>query len=554
MPAYFTLLRHGRPIEQFTLPAGEHIIGRDPGGALTIPDPSVSRQHAEISVAADDSVTLRDLDSSNGIKINGVPRKSGPLHASDHIHIGKAELVYSPTPPPRAGPSQKLGLDTAVDQHLTQRQSLRLPDARPERHLAAFYHLSAWVTEGVEEEQGLQRWLELLGESLRAHTIHFYDPKGKLAHVHSPEGPKPKIKFASYLLERFAALPEATAYAPRELDRFQQRLGNFHYIVAPLRLARDNQPENTSPCAVAVAIRPAEWEPFATDDRVLMQSACQMWLNAIRRASEVHQLKTENTQLRKRAKSTSDDGLLGSSSTLEKLRAHIARVAKTKATVLISGETGSGKEVVAGDVHQHSPRAAQSFIKINCGAIPDGLIESELFGHVKGAFTDARSDRQGKFTLADGGTLFLDEIGELPLTAQTKLLRVLEEGLVEPLGSEKPRKIDVRVIAATNRDLSAEVTARRFREDLFYRLNVVAIKIPPLRDHVGDLPELAQHFLDAFCTESGLAELTLAAPALKALQKRDWPGNVRELRNVIQRLAIEATGPTITAADVKTLD
>ncbi len=547
MSHQLSLLRHKRAIHVYTLDDGTHTIGRHQDCGIVVADSSVSRQHAELTVEGD-SVHVRDLDSRNGIKINGVPRKTARLQEGDRLHVGNAELGFSTRPQPAARTGLGLALENEVRQNQTQKSALRLPDARPERHLAAFYHLTSWVTDGVEEAEGLPHWLELLGESLRAHTVHFYDPKGKLSKVHTPEGPKPRIKFAPYLLERFVALHEATAYAPRELDRYQQRLGQYHYLVAPLKLVGTG-PEISS-CPVVAIMRPSDWEPFSVDDRVLLQSAVQLWLKSVNRAAEVHHLRDENKKLKQKSGQASGDGLIGSGPAVANLRQRLARTAATTATVLITGETGSGKEVTASALHAHSPRVDKPFIKVNCGAIPDGLIESELFGHVKGAFTDARSDRTGKFSAANGGTLFLDEIGELPLTAQTKLLRVLEEGLVEPLGSEKPRKIDVRVVAATNRDLADEVAAKRFREDLYYRLNVVTVKVPALREHPEDLPELAQHFLNTFCAENGLAELSFDSAALKALQEHDWPGNVRELRNVVQRLAIEADGAQITQADV----
>lgn len=549
--AYLTLLRHGRATERFTLAEGKLTVGRDDSAAIVVPDSSVSRQHARLKISAD-VVSLLDLDSSNGTRVNGVPRKTATLQDGDLITFGTVELRFTFAPPAAPPPGLALGMETSARLQQTRRAAIRLPDEKNERHLAAFYHLCAWVTDGVEEAEGLPRWLELICESLRAHTVHFYTPKGALAHTHTPEPPKPRVKFAPYLLEKFCALTETTAYAPRELDRFQQRLGHFHYLIAPMRVgppaSRNNEP---APCPIIAILRPAEWEPFSPEDRVLLQSACQLWLKAIQRSQAVQQLKSENTTLRAKISRTPTDGMIGSSASLKKLRTQLTRTAKTKATVLVTGETGSGKEVVAAAIHQHSPRATHPFIKLNCGAIPAGLIESELFGHVKGAFTDARSDRKGKFTLASGGTLFLDEIGELPLSAQTKLLRVLEEGMIEPVGSERPRQVDVRIVAATNRDLATEVAAQRFRADLYYRLNVITVSVPPLREHREDLPELAAHFLESFCTENGLAELRLDPAAIKVLQKHPWPGNVRELRNVVQRLALAAEGASITATDVK---
>jgi transcriptional regulator with GAF, ATPase, and Fis domain len=220
-------------------------------------------------------------------------------------------------------------------------------------------------------------------------------------------------------------------------------------------------------------------------------------------------------------------------------------------SLLLAGETGSGKEVVAHLIHEHSARPEGPFVKVNCAAIPDGLIESELFGHVKGAFTDARNDRKGKFALADQGTLFLDEIGEMPLAVQAKVLRAIENGEIEPVGSDAIIRVKVRIIAATHRDLEEMVRRKEFREDLFYRLNVMSLPIPPLREHLEDLDLLAAHFLESFCVENGLAEMSFAPEALDELKRQAWPGNVRQLRNVVQRCATSAENPLITAEDVR---
>jgi transcriptional regulator with PAS, ATPase and Fis domain len=225
------------------------------------------------------------------------------------------------------------------------------------------------------------------------------------------------------------------------------------------------------------------------------------------------------------------------------------RIAQTDSTVLLLGESGTGKELFAHAIHQLSRRAPRPFVAINCAAIPETLVENELFGHEKGAFTGADRRAPGKFELAGGGTIFLDEIAELPLAAQSKLLRVLEEKVVERLGGSAAVRADVRVIAATNRDLEAAVSAKEFREDLYYRLAVVPIRIPPLRDRGEDVMLIAEQFLDRFRRELRKPRLKLAAGALEALRRHAWPGNVRELQNVIERAAILHDGE-ITAADL----
>jgi two-component system, NtrC family, nitrogen regulation response regulator NtrX len=245
--------------------------------------------------------------------------------------------------------------------------------------------------------------------------------------------------------------------------------------------------------------------------------------------------------------------MVGSSAALDEVRALIARVGPTHARVLILGENGSGKELVARALHEASPRREGAFVEVNCAAIPSELIESELFGHMKGSFTGAFADRAGKFELADGGTLFLDEIGDMSLSAQAKVLRVLQEGMVTRIGAAKSVQVDVRVLAATNKRLEEEIAEGRFREDLFHRLNVIPIEVPPLRERLEDVPALAEHFVATLSQGAGVAPRSFTDEGLRALQRRSWPGNVRELRNAVERLLILAPGKQITAADVERL-
>jgi PAS domain S-box-containing protein len=232
--------------------------------------------------------------------------------------------------------------------------------------------------------------------------------------------------------------------------------------------------------------------------------------------------------------------ILGDSPALKKVLAQIEMVAPTNASVLILGESGTGKELVARAIHDRSPRKDAPLVRVNCASVPRELFESEFFGHVRGAFTGAIKDRVGRFELAHGGTLFLDEIGEVPLELQSKLLRVLQEGQFEKLGDDRTRTVDVRIIAATNRDLETEVKNGRFRQDLYYRLSVFPIELPPLRDRTEDIPRLAQHFLEQSARKLGVHPPRLTPAQIKELQSYDWPGNVRELQNVIERAAIRS--------------
>jgi len=232
--------------------------------------------------------------------------------------------------------------------------------------------------------------------------------------------------------------------------------------------------------------------------------------------------------------------ILGNSPALKKVLAQIEMVAPTNASVLILGESGTGKELVARAIHDRSPRKNASLVRVNCASVPRELFESEFFGHARGAFTGAVRDRVGRFELAHNGTLFLDEIGEVPLELQSKLLRVLQEGQFERVGEERTRTVDVRIIAATNRELEDEVTAGRFRQDLYYRLSVFPIDLPPLRDRGEDVPTLAQHFLEQSARKLGVAAPRLSSTQVKELQSYDWPGNVRELQNIIERAVIRS--------------
>ena len=259
----------------------------------------------------------------------------------------------------------------------------------------------------------------------------------------------------------------------------------------------------------------------------------------------------ENARLREASESRYR--MVGTSPALEAVRALIAKVGPTSARVLMTGENGTGKELVARALHDESPRASRPFIEVNCAAIPSELIESELFGHMKGSFTGAFADRAGKFEQADGGTLFLDEVGDMSLPAQAKLLRVLQEGVVTRIGGSKVIEVDVRVLAATNKDLAEEIEAGRFREDLLYRLNVVPIEVPPLRQRLEDVPALVGYFAEQVAKSAGVPGRRFSTTAVTRLQGRSWPGNIRELRNAVERALILSSGKVVQAEDIDRL-
>ncbi len=283
-------------------------------------------------------------------------------------------------------------------------------------------------------------------------------------------------------------------------------------------------------------------KPFRRDEVVLV----------LRKAEERERLARENRRLRSElAEGRGPSNLVGSSEVMQEVLRQIRKVAPQKTTVLVTGESGTGKELVARGLHELSPRAAFPFVAVNCGAIPAELIESELFGHVRGAFTDATRTKKGLLEEADGGTLFLDEIGELPLPLQVKLLRFLEDGEVRPVGDVRARRVDVRVIAATGRDLRRAAAAGQFREDLLYRLDVVGVRLPPLRERPEDIPALAGHFLARYSRlRPELPAMSLSDDAREALAAHRWPGNVRELEHALERAVVLAEGPVIREEDL----
>jgi len=271
----------------------------------------------------------------------------------------------------------------------------------------------------------------------------------------------------------------------------------------------------------------------------------------VNKALETQQLLQENQRLRQALQERLAGGrILGSSPAFLKIIHQVMQIAPVRSTVLITGESGVGKELIAEAIHNGSPRRDKPLVKVNCGALPEGLIESELFGHEKGAFTGAHQQRKGRFELADTGTIFLDEVSEMPLNTQVKLLRVLQEGEFERVGGSKTLKVDVRVVAATNQNLEEMVAAGRFRKDLFYRLNVIHLEIPPLRARREDIPLLAQYFLDKFCLENNRPPMGFTPEAMQALQQYLWPGNVRELENVVERAVALCSGASVGSDDL----
>ncbi len=367
--------------------------------------------------------------------------------------------------------------------------------------------------------------------------------------------------FLTRALKPVVGLVEAAASA----EAAQELFNRFHFDVVILDNALPGRSGVTwlqelraagATCDVILITAFADLETAITAvragacDFILKPFRLDQMMNAVQRCIERQVLSRENFVLRRTLdERTGVEGIVGQSDAIQTLRGLIRRIAPMPSTVLIQGESGTGKEVAARALHQLSPRAPRPFVAVNCAAIAAELFESELFGHVKGAFTGATDARNGLFYYAQGGTLFLDEISELPQAIQTKLLRVLEDRRVRPVGSNREVPVDVRILAATNRDLADEVSAGRFREDLFYRLDVVALRVPPLRERPQDVALLARHFMDALAVHLGIPSLPFSREVLEALSAYPWPGNARELRNFIERSLILGAFPIDSLAE-----
>ena len=319
-----------------------------------------------------------------------------------------------------------------------------------------------------------------------------------------------------------------------------------------LRAAKEIQPDTIVVLITAYASTESAIEALKLGayDYIIKPFDVEEMRIVLKNALERRQLERENTLLKRELKETSRfDDLVGESPAMEEVRAMLDRVAGTSSTVLIWGESGTGKELAARAIHRRSPRRSKQFVSINCGALPDELLESELFGHVKGSFTGAVATKKGLFEVADGGTIFLDEIGDTSPAMQIKLLRVLQEREIRRVGGTEQLEVDVRVIAATNQDLEALVREKRFREDLFYRINVIAVKMPSLREKREDIPVLANHFLAKYTRIMGKKIREISPEAMRQLMDYGWPGNVRELENVIERaVALESTDRILPAS------
>jgi transcriptional regulator with GAF, ATPase, and Fis domain len=554
-------------------------IGRSPASSVPVTDFHLSGDHAQITQIGEHYI-FRDLRSTNGSAIEREGRRI-PIDASARWEIALADgdflLLGNRNDPVRI--SVRIGDEAEEelgDRLVASRSIMDLPKVADQiegrepaealRIYKALQPLGARLEPNGVIEAIVEATFELLPRAthvailLRSETDkdRFALAVSRQRPVAGKEGATATIdpvRASRAVLRRVLADRAAvlTANAQEELSSSESIMGGqiLSMLAVPLWRGDDIigliQADNRHSAGMfherelEVALLLGAQAALATDNATLVAR--------LRIAEE--RARGENVYLKRREQKIKFDNIIGDSPAMKAVLSQLEKVIDTRATVCIEGETGTGKELIASAIHYQSSRRDKMFVAQNCAALPENLLESELFGHKRGAFTSADSDKKGLFEIADGGTLFLDEMGEMPMSLQAKLLRVLQEGTIRPVGATTEKQVDVRIICATNRDLAAEVEKGRFRQDLYYRLMVFPIKLPPLRDRREDIPELAAHFLKRYAEEYRVELPGFTQDALDALASYNWPGNIRELENEVQRLVIQAeSGHWIEVTDL----
>ena len=522
-------------------------IGRDPQNHLSVPDPSVSREHC-VLVRQGDGFIIRDLDSHNGTLVNDLPVNNQLLAHRDYITIGDTVLQFlTGDDVVFEDPAELATVSLSADTNSPLTAPLATADLHALLRVSTMLHSfhAMYRGRGSSARNRLERHLlslilEVIPASRGAILLYedsFDEPSSYSVKDQEAELPRPVAinrkmvkrvltEGCGLLVEDARQSTEGGAAGPPQA-----------LLLAPLLIRLQ-----------ACGLIYLEGTAFRETHLQLLVAIAQLASMAMENAFQLEWLEAENERLE--VELHPDHHMIGDSVPLRELQRNILRVAKTNSTVLIVGETGTGKELVARAVHQNSPRAAQLLMAVNCAALADALLESELFGYEKGAFTGAFAQKKGRLEVAAGGTVFLDEIGEMPLPLQAKLLRVLQERQMERVGGTQPIKLDIRLIAATNRNLEDEVRAGRFRQDLYYRLNVVTLKTPPLRERRVDIPVLAIQFASRFSAQCGRRISGISPEAEAYLMHYHWPGNIRELENAVERAAVLGSSDIIQLEDL----
>ncbi len=522
------------------------VVGRDAAADIVLSDGAVSRFHARFCLR-EDGWHVVDLGSSNRTFVNGDPVRESLLAPGDHIGIGDCELQFVDEIDRVTQPDAQ----TQVVRRLRS-ESHDGDELRAAGVLSALYQLSQGLSGQTQDLAIVEQGIRLLVDKLDADrgAVLLLDGDQLLCRAACSRGDQvlrgfvlSQTIYQELMQTREAVLSQDTTVDERFAAR-QSVVGEEirSILAAPIPLG------GVIAGILYLDRLQGRQGPFQTEDLYGAAVAAQFIGAAMQAGAALGGLERERETLVKTLIDTHP--IIGQSPAIERVREFIRRAAPTESTVLIRGDTGTGKELVARGLHYQSPRRGAPFAALNCAAIPESLVESELFGHEKGAFTGADHRKLGRFEAADGGTVFLDEIGELPLACQGKLLRLLEERRFERVGGTAVVEVNVRIVAATNRDLAQEVRQGRFREDLYYRLNVLEVIVPPLRDRPGDLELLIDHFLDHFSQRVGGARKQFDAASRKRLLDYPWPGNVRQLRNAIESAVVLARGEEIVPEDL----
>jgi transcriptional regulator with GAF, ATPase, and Fis domain len=534
---------------------GPVLIGRQAGATLKIGNASVSRRHAIIERDGDRFI-IADLGSRNGTFVNDVPVRRRELQHGDRVRIGDSQFffLYEETDEP-ARTSEIRFDDSEITSGATVRRTYADALGLMARDLAALLKVSTSINSIRDLEELQERLLELTFEVVPAKhgAILLLGEDSDIASQFTSVfgldrvyGPDHKITVSSTIVRRVlkdnAALLITDAENAEALQSESLISANSRSLLCvPLMV-------HGKSLGVVYLDTDVPDVRFDEDHLQLITALSAIAAVAIQNARHFKNLEIENQRLI--ADANIQHNMIGESESMQQVYHLITKVAATDSTVLISGESGTGKELAARAIHTNSRRSAKAFVAVNCAALAESLLESELFGHEKGAFTGALNQRKGRLEFADGGTVFLDEIGELSPALQTKLLRVLQEREFERVGGNKPIKVDIRVLAATNQDLNAAIASGAFRQDLFFRLNVVELKMPSLRNRPEDIPMLANYFAAKYAEKCNRRVVGISPGAQKLLQAYDWPGNVRELENAIERAVVMGSTEHILSEDL----
>lgn len=562
------LLALAGPLKESTipLPEGEVTLGRDPTNAVPVVDPSVSRKHCLIRRSEDGRFQIKDLDSRNGTVVNGMPAKEQWLRHGDEVAVGDSSFLFL----------------VEDDDHAAPRSRVEFDDSRPTAETRLIYpkdvvylHPDRLLREMPASSQVAQNLSALLKISRVVHAIRDLEElQAQLLDLIFEVIPANR---GAILLAEGAGMELSVLYAKT------RQTGGTQLVRVSRTIARQVMKENVAilggdvpagrlrdvESLAASEVRSLLCVPLAVFQRVigciyldstsqanrfhedhlqLMAAIAGISAVALDNARRVQWLEQENQRLT--TEISQEQSLVGEGSRMREIYQFLSKAAPSDSTVLIEGESGTGKELAARALHRNSPRASKPFVAINCAAIPETLLESDLFGHERGAFTGAAGQKKGRLEVADGGVVFLDEIGELAPALQVKLLRVLQEREFERVGGTHTIKVDIRLIAATNRDLNEAVRQGQFRQDLYYRLAVVKVTMPPLHERKEDIPMLTRHFVQKHAKRCKVKPRPVSREAMAALVSYEWPGNVRELENAIERALVMGSSEMLLLEDL----